>query len=558
MIRLFLLWLLLALPGCSEPAPPPAPAGAARPLGDDALRAVESAMEATASIGSLLAADQLAGLAEPAAAVDGALARLEGHEDTELIAISAQGRAAARALPKAADLTEARREFGALNEALFALAAGDPRLQQGWQSYRCPMVDHFPKWFQKDPDMANPYMGQAMLTCGSHETWGEPGGWEAPSAARSDHGDHSEIAHWTCPMHPSVRSPTPGACPMCAMDLVPVSRAAIDSGEVLVDGPRRQELGIRTAVLREGPLSTTLEAAGTVAVDEARERVLTARVGGFVERLRVRETGALVRRGQPVLDLYSPALLTTQQDLLRAHTSGAPTAHLEDRLRRWGLRPHQIRQIIEGGEPWERVPLLAEHGGVVLDKAVMEGSSVAPGAVLLRLADLSRVWVEAQVFPEDLTRLTVGLPATVRGPDGVERAGTVHRVLPVLDDQTRSSRVIVALDNPDSALQPGMYAEVRFPLDQGQALLLPREAALFAGPRTVVFVDRGEDRLQPVDVELGPLQGAHYPVRQGLHPGEQVVVSGNFLIAAESRLQAATGFWARPATADPGGSHHGH
>lgn len=553
MIRLALLWLCLALSACGEPAPPPAPAGAARPLDDAALRAVESAMEATATIGSLLAADQLSGLAEPAAAVDGALEPLaEAHEDAELQAISAQARTAARALPKAADLTEARRHFGTLNEALFALAAGDPRLQAGWQSYRCPMVDHFPKWFQKDPDMANPYMGQAMLTCGSHEDWGAPGSWasEAPAASTTD-----EVAHWTCPMHPSVRSPEPGACPMCAMDLVPVSRAAIDSGEVLVDGPRRQALGIRTAVLAEGALGTTLEAAGTVAVDEARQRVLTARVGGFVERLRVRETGALVRTGQPVLDLYSPELLTTQQDLLRAHHSGAPTAHLEDRLRRWGLKSHQIRQIIEGGSPWERVPLLAESGGVVLDKPVIEGAAVKPGEVLLRLADLSRVWVEAQVFPEDLGRLTVGLPATVRGPDGVERAGTVHRVLPELDDQTRSSRVIVALDNPENALQPGMYADVRFPLEQGRALMLPREAALFAGPRTVVFVDRGEDRLQPVDVELGPLQGDHYPVRSGLSAGAQVVVSGNFLIAAESRLQAATGFWARSAAE---GHDHAH
>ena len=192
--------------------------------------------------------------------------------------------------------------------------------------------------------------------------------------------------------------------------------------------------------------------------------------------------------------------------------------------------------MLAAGAPRERLPFAAPTSGVVLQLDVVRGAAVSPGQRLMQIADLSAVWVEAKVFEDVVDRVVSGPSATVHlGEQGLTRAATVDRVLPVLDDSSRSARVRLRVDNDDGALRVGSYVDVDLVTPTAEALLLPREAVIYAGRRRVVFVDRGEDVLLPVDVTLGLAGDTHVEVTAGLTDGDAVVVSGNYLVASESR-----------------------
>ncbi len=509
-------------------------------------------MEGADALSRSLAADQVDGLAAPARALAaqlhaGATAVAQTHENAPLAAPLEASALAAEALARAESPEAARPLLAQVNEGLFAAAAADPRLQEGWTSYRCPMVQHFPNWFQKAGAMANPYMGSAMLSCGVEEGWGD-----APLAGP----DPDEIAFWTCPMHPSIKGADAGACPICGMDLVPVTHGALDSGEIRIDAIRRQALGIRTAAIGMGPIDDGFAATGIIAQDERRQSAVSLRVSGYVERLRVNETGAVVRRGQALLDLYAPELLATQQELLRAHAAGdaARSRSARERLELWGIWPRQIDEILASGQAQRALPILSPVSGTVIEKDVLEGSFIQSGQRIYQLGDLDQLWMEARVFEDQVGSVAVGDAVTVLlpGPTPLRLPGSVHSVLPVVEAGLRATRVRVALPNPDGALRVGAYGRVHFDPGGPDALRLPREAVIYAGDRRVVFVDRGQDRLQPVEIETGRRGTEWIAVSSGLSTGDVVVVSGNFLVAAESRLQAALGFWGQEA------AHDGH
>ena len=576
MIRLLLfvlVGLVLSCEGTGDERSPPAAdehaghgaTGAGSQLPEPVLEALRQAMVATDQIRVLLASDRLDGIA---AAAEAALGHLQhasgtlGDGQQDLQATIAVGVQAARTLSDAPDLETARRQFGALSEVLFTLAATDPRLQEGWEVFRCPMAGNFPKWFQREGQMENPYMGQAMLTCGTTDGWGE-----AAVAATPVNPD--EVAYWTCPMHPSVRSEDPGQCPICGMDLTPVTEGSLESGEVIVDSIRRQELGIRTAPVARGTLSSAVRATGIVEMDESAITSVTTRVDGFIERLYADEPGAQVKKGEPLFAFYSPELYATQQDLIRLSKAtdlqGAELLEAtKQRLILWGLSPGQVQRILEKGEPLRQVPILSPASGFIVEKMVVEGAMVDPGMALFEIASLETVWVEARVFEGNLARVAEGQAARVTIPErpGLELEGKVDTLLPMLDEELRAGRVRVELDNPGLVLRPGMYVQVSLSAAAEDSLVIPREAVIYAGDRRVVFVERGADRLIPVEVSLGRRDAETVEVLSGLEEGDTVVVSGNFLIAAESRLRAASGFWGEvgqnTAPAKTGGDHAGH
>jgi membrane fusion protein, copper/silver efflux system len=426
----------------------------------------------------------------------------------------------------------------------------------------------------------------AALAAGCRAAPGEA--LQDPAAGVHAGHDHAaagdEVAHYTCSMHASVRNAGPGSCPICSMELEPVFRREIASGEIVLDAGRRQQIGVTTARAELRTLAVPVRAVGKVTYDETRLTDVTLKVGGWIDELYVDRLGQAVHEGEPLFTLYSPELFEAQQEFLTATNNQRMARKIgssessdflaetrRQRLRLADLSPDQIKDLDARRAPLERVPVLSPASGHVIEKDVVAGAAVEPGMRLLRIAALDRVWVEAEVYESELALLAVGAPAKVTLPylPGRSFAGRIAFVYPWLDGATRTGRVRIELRNPGLALKPEMYAEVAFERALGKRLAVPEEAVLYAGDRRYVFLDLGGGRLRPQAVTLGQWAGEWVEILDGLEPGDVVVTSGNFLIAAEARLKLALDHWtpeaptaegAAPAgSGRPGGHevHHG-
>ena len=517
-----------------------------------ALEYVGAAFQAYEAARALLARDTLGGLsarAQELALALGAAAEAVRDGHPEVAAHLTHSAELATWLGASTDLASARQHFSALSQALFVVAEADPRLQQGWHAFECPMQSGFNRWFQRAPEIANPYMGPRMLACGGGS------GWSA-SAEATPEVEHApgEIAHYTCSMHPSVRQAGPGNCPICGMTLTPVTHEEIESGVVRVDEAQRRRIGLETSPVVRAPLGRTIHALGRVTYDESALVDVTLRLDGYIQKLHVATTGQPVRLGQVLFTLYSPELYAAQQELLLAQQGASQSlaAAARKRLSLWGLSRVQIDRIVASGQPMENVPFLAPASGYVIEKDVTEGAAVTAGQRLFRIAPLRKVWVQADVYEQDLPYINVGQKVDISFPylPGKTYQDQIAYIYPALEGMTRTARVRVELPNQELALKPDMYADVRMHIDAGERLQVPESAVLYTGPRRLVFVDLGDGRLEPREVSLGLHAGQSYEVLDGLSEGERVVTAGNFLIAAESRIRSAAR-WS-------GGSHAGH
>ena len=471
------------------------------------------------------------------------------------------GAMAADGIAKAADLEAARRSFAEVSRQLVAVVVADRRLAADRSLFECPMQsDTFGMWIQASPELQNPYMGPRMLTCGSPVEWSKavqsrpPATHDGHAHTLADGGPKgSGIAYYTCSMHPSVKQQEPGTCPICSMDLTPVTTEEVESGVIFVDAQRRQLIGVKTATAERRPLSVTIRPVGKVVYDETRLTDISVKYRGWIRTLHVAESGQQVKKGETLFTIYSPELYTAQEEFLTAHrsrqASGERAGYLVDsarqRLRLWDLPDWQIDQLAERGKPWEAVPIVSPASGYVIEKNVVEGATVETGQRLYRIAQLDEVWVEAEVYESELPHVSVGQKAVVTLPylPGKEFEGRVSFVYPYLDGPTRTAKVRVELPNAERTLKPDMYANVSLSADLGERLVVPESAVLYAGPRRLVFVDLGEGRLKPTRVEVGAKANGLVEVLSGLEAGDTVVTSANFLIAAESRLKSATEHW---------------
>jgi Cu(I)/Ag(I) efflux system membrane fusion protein len=342
------------------------------------------------------------------------------------------------------------------------------------------------------------------------------------------------------------------------MDLVAVKKSEQETGEVRIGAERRQEIGIRTGVVERGKLIVPVRAVGRVTINERGLEDISLKVGGWITKLHANALGDPVRKGDPLFELYSPDLVAAQQEYLHARqtmmASSVPDGRsrfesLVDaaraRLRRWGISDDDLVALDRRGEPSESLAIRSPVSGFVIEKNVVEGSAVEAGARLLRIAPLDHVWVEAEVYENQVELLELGQVAKISLPYMADRGleGRIAYVYPVLEGATRTARIRVELPNPDLALRPDMYANVEFQADLGDRILVPASAVLYAGPRRIVFVDMGEGRLRPREVQIGIGNGDVYEVLEGLEPGEQIVLSGNYLVASESRLKSALTQW---------------
>lgn len=342
------------------------------------------------------------------------------------------------------------------------------------------------------------------------------------------------------------------------------SMAGMDMGadsaapSIVVDPAQRRRLGITTAVAREGELIREVRLVGRIVPAETARRTVTSKIDGFVERLFVDFTGREVRRGEPLMELYSPMLVAAQEELLLAvrlrRALGADAAsearqHADSlvvasrrRLEYWDVDAGQITGLERAGAASRTLVIRAPVDGVVLEKNVVQGQAIMAGTPLLQIADLREVWLEADAFESDLGLLRAGLMAEVEfdAYPGDRFGGRVTYVYPTLDPVARTGRVRIELPNQGGRLRPGLFGAVRIRAAAGQrGVLIPRQAALVTGDRQLVFVEDSSGRLTPRLVQLGAESDSVVLVRAGLAAGERVVATAAFLLDAESNLGEA-------------------
>lgn len=351
-----------------------------------------------------------------------------------------------------------------------------------------------------------------------------------------------------------ARMSAPAARDTGPADRQPVRLSAVEASAI----------GVTYTVAARGALTRTVRTVGQVVAAEPNLADVAPKIDGFVDRLFVDATGVHVRRGQPLLALYSPMLVSAQQELLtalrlaQAVDSTAPEAwrNAQDlvtaarrRLAYWDISDDQIARLERTGEVTKTLTLTAPIDGVVLEKMVVAGQGVMPGMKLYRLADLRTVWIEGEVFEQDLSLIRVGAPARVEltAYPGRSHAGRVSFVWPTVDAQSRAGRVRITLANPDGLIRPGMYATLFLDASLGRNLVhVPADAVVMTGEHNLVFVVERDGHLAPREVTIGARAGNRLEIRSGLAAGERVVASANFLVDAESRLSSGGGMAGMP------------
>ena len=355
-------------------------------------------------------------------------------------------------------------------------------------------------------------------------------------------------------MHPQIVQDGPGQCPICGMDLQPVPVSGAAPGTVEIDPVTLQNIGVRTALVATGQIERTLRTTGTFEARDAARETVTLRVGGFVERLYVDTEGQRVRQGQPLLEIYSPELVSTQQELLLAVRNrellggGAGADRLVEaartRLRLFGLGAQQIAAVERSGTIQETVTLFAPASGTVQNKRIVEGMQATPGMPLMDIVNLGALYLQVDVPEQDLGWVARGTRAvvTLAALPGEELRGRVDYVYDTLDPSTRTGTARVTLANTAGRLRPGMYATaVLFGAASARGPVVPSEAVVRDGEGAAVILALGEGRFQPRPVRLGEESGGFVRVLAGVEVGDRVVTSAQFLIDSEARLAASLG-----------------
>lgn len=508
------------------------------------LSSIEVAYSAYEDVRKALASDSMDGVAPAATRAEHALhAAAQSLKDAPRVTETLHsGAAAAKRLAGDREIEAARKSFGELSRALISIATADERLASGKHFFSCPMAKPYDRWLQPSERMENPYMGPKMLQCGSAVDLSREAAGAAPDA----------IAHYTCPMHPSVKRAGPGQCPICNMDLVPVTKREVETGVIIVDAERRQRIGVKIGVVERRQLDKTIRTVGKITYDQTRIVDVTLKFSGFIAELFADAPGKKVKKGHALFTVYSPEIYQAQQDLIIAHKNGAGPiqsgALLESAKRRLELLDvgkGTIERVLQTEKPMRHVPIASPASGFIVEKRVFDGSAFEAGTQLMRIANLDKVWIEADLYEAELPLVKVGQPAIVTLPYLPDKRieGKITFIYPYLSGETRTGKVRIEIANKKVELKPDMFANVELDVARGERLVVPESAVIYAGPRRVVFIDLGEGKLRPQRIEVGVKTGDYYEVLSGLTEGDRVVTSGNFLIAAESRLKSAMEQW---------------
>jgi len=378
------------------------------------------------------------------------------------------------------------------------------------------------------------------------------------SAATTTPTGERKIKYWRAPMDPTYISDEPGKSPM-GMDLVPVYEDEIAQGAISIDPVTVQNMGLRTALVRTGGLTRTIRTVGHVDYDEKKLYIVNTKITGWIEKLHVNTTGEVVQKGQPLLDIYSPELVSTQEEYLTAlknyselkdspyEEARAGALELlnstQKRLEYWDIDKSQIEDLKRDRKIKKTLTLYSPANGVVLHKNAVEGAHVKAGSDLYRIADFSTVWVLAHIYEYELPYIKLGQKAKVSLSylPGEVFQGRVIYIYPYLDQKTRDVKIRLEFPNPGYRLKPEMYADVVIESElSGERILIPEEAVIRSGKREIVFVDMGEGKYAPREITTGVSgRGDVVEVKKGLMAGEMIVVSGQFMLDSESKTQEA-------------------
>lgn len=370
---------------------------------------------------------------------------------------------------------------------------------------------------------------------------------EASRDTAMEHATKHLDTRYVCPMHSQIVRNAPGSCPICGMDLVKKILDAQTGKRPMVEISNAviNSMGVRTAPATEQTLWRYIQTVGRIEYDETRLAHVHPRAEGWMEILNLRVEGDPVKKGQVLGEIYSPEILNAQVDFLIALNQSAGTVRMQkarNQLRLLGVPEATISLIQKRGESLNTVPLLAPSGGVVTKLGMRQGMFVKPDMEIVTIADLEKIWVLVDVYEHQIDWLSLDQSAEIRVPayPGRKWEGTVEYIYPDLDPKSRTLRVRLAFDNPDSLLKANMFADVAiFGGPKHGVLTVPDEAVIETGSRSSVVLALGRGRFRPVDVKTGMASNGRVEILDGLEVGAQVVISGQFLIDSESSLQAS-------------------
>ncbi|MGH7494669.1 MAG: efflux RND transporter periplasmic adaptor subunit [bacterium] len=409
-------------------------------------------------------------------------------------------------------------------------------------------------------------MTKIVLTAIMSVTVGLAAGWFFFRSANNEGATAGrKILYYVDPMHPEYKSDKPGTAPDCGMDLVPVyeheqglpAEGGAVPGAVKITPEKQQLIGVQTDVVRYHDDQKMIRAVGQIAYAEPKQAYVTTKFDGYIENLFVDYTGKLVEEGQPLFTIYSPELVSTQEEYLlalksqrsmqksasteAAASSGTLLESARRRLQLWDITEKEIDELARTESTTRTLTIYSPIRGYVLEKLAMRGLKVTPGMNLYQIADLSTVWIFADIYESEVPFVKIGHEAKVELTyyPGEVFNGRVTHIYPFLTPETRTVKVRLEFSNPGEKLKPGMYASVNLESGVGKQLAVPEEAVLDAGSEQIVFVVHEGGYFEPRDVELGANAGGRFIVLSGLKEGEKIVTSGNFLIDSESRLKSA-------------------
>jgi Cu(I)/Ag(I) efflux system membrane fusion protein len=385
--------------------------------------------------------------------------------------------------------------------------------------------------------------------------------WIHPTGEKSTAILDSNIDYYHCGMHPWITSDKPGKCPICGMDLTPVykNNAKNSEGIVSIDPVMEQNIGVKTEMVTKRKLTHTIRTTGRVDYDETKQTVITTKFSGYIEKLYIDYTGKSIEQGQPLFEIYSPELVAAQQEYLQAIrykgtmksandstvNSGANDLFqsAKKKLLYWDISASQIKELEQSGNIKKTLTIYSPFSGVVVEKNIFEGMQVQAGVNLFKLADISKMWVYADVYENELSWVKSGEAVSIELPDnaGTTVQGKVSYIYPFIQDQTRTAKLRIEFSDKNQLVKKDMYVTVNIiPTVSINVIAVPEQSVIHSGNRDIIVMAMGKGKFMSMEVKLGALSDGYYEVIEGLKEGDLIVTSSQFLIDSESNLKAGT------------------